>query len=221
MGGAQGAARGARATTASRPHTEDHPIEYLDFHGEIPKGNYGAGTMTIWDHGTYEILKWEPRKVEVALHGERLNARYALFAIDKEDPPKDWMVHRMDPPADAGARADARADRADARPRRAELPRDDDGWGFEIKWDGVRAIAYCAPGEVRLESRNLKEITDSYPELGRLDRALGLAPGGARRRDRRLRRARAARASGACSSACTSPRASRRGAWRRTRPSPT
>ena len=51
------------------PHTEDHPLEYLDFHGEIPAGSYGAGTMTIWDRGTYETLKWEPRKIEVALHG--------------------------------------------------------------------------------------------------------------------------------------------------------
>src|ERR1700758_934726 len=68
-------------------HTEDHPVESLDFHGEIPKGNYGAGSMTIWDQGTYEPLKWEPRKVEVLLHGERLNARYALFPIDKDDPP--------------------------------------------------------------------------------------------------------------------------------------
>ncbi len=153
-------------------HTEDHPIEYLDFHGEIPKGNYGAGEMTIWDRGTYECLKWEPRKVEVALHGERLNARYALFAIDKEDPAKDWMVHRMDPPADADREPmPERIVPMLARP--AELPADDSAWGFEIKWDGVRAIAYCAPGEVRLESRNLKEITNSYPELGRLDRALG------------------------------------------------
>ena len=64
--------------------TEDHPLEYLDFHGEIPKGNYGAGTMTIWDRGTYELLKWEPRKkVEVTLHGERLDGRYALFPIDR------------------------------------------------------------------------------------------------------------------------------------------
>ena len=63
--------------------------------------------MTIWDSGTYESLKWEPRKVEVLLHGERLKARYALFPIDKEEPPKDWMIHRMDPPADPDARTDA------------------------------------------------------------------------------------------------------------------
>ena len=81
-------------------HTEDHPLEYLDFEGEIPKGEYGAGTMRVWDRGTYDCLKWEPRKIEVALHGERLDARYALFPIDKEDEPKDWMIHRMDPPAD-------------------------------------------------------------------------------------------------------------------------
>ena len=47
-------------------HTEDHPLEYLEFQGEIPKGSYGAGTMRVWDRGTYEVLKWEPRKIEVA-----------------------------------------------------------------------------------------------------------------------------------------------------------
>jgi bifunctional non-homologous end joining protein LigD len=57
--------------------------------------------------------------------------------------------------------------------RAGTLPADERNWGFEIKWDGVRAIAYSQPGELRLESRNLKEITDSYPELGRLGRALG------------------------------------------------
>ena len=61
--------------------TEDHPLEYIDFKGEIPKGQYGAGTMDIWDHGTYDVLKWEPRKVEVELHGERLTGRYALFPL--------------------------------------------------------------------------------------------------------------------------------------------
>ncbi|MEP6952425.1 MAG: DNA polymerase ligase N-terminal domain-containing protein, partial [Solirubrobacteraceae bacterium] len=53
-------------------HTEDHPLEYLDFHGEIPKGEYGGGTMTIWDTGTYTELKWDARKIEVELHGERI-----------------------------------------------------------------------------------------------------------------------------------------------------
>jgi bifunctional non-homologous end joining protein LigD len=151
--------------------TEDHPLEYLEFKGEIPKGQYGAGTMTIWDQGTYECLKWEPRKIEVWLHGERVDARYALFPIDKEDPPKDWMIHRMDPPADPGLEPmPARIKPMLARP--GQLPSDERQWAFEIKWDGVRAIAYSQPGELRLQSRNLLDITDSYPELARLNRAL-------------------------------------------------
>ncbi len=152
--------------------TEDHPLEYVDFHGEIPKGQYGAGKMTIWDSGTYETLKWEPRKVEVALHGERVDARYALFAIDKNDPPKDWMIHRMDPPADP-AREPMPSRIAPMLARAGELPRDDGRWAYEVKWDGVRAVAYSQPGELRLESRSLKDITDSYPELYRLGDALG------------------------------------------------
>jgi bifunctional non-homologous end joining protein LigD len=152
--------------------TEDHPLEYLDFEGEIPKGQYGAGTMKIWDRGTYECLKWEPRKVEVALHGERLDARYALFPIAAGEHPKEWMIHRMDPPADP---------EREPMPERIQpmlaspgvLPSDDARWAFEIKWDGVRAIAHSQPGELQLHSRNLKDITGQYPELGRLGRALG------------------------------------------------
>ncbi len=155
--------------------TEDHPLEYVDFHGEIPKGQYGAGTMKIWDHGTYEVLKWEPRKIEVALHGERVDARYALFPISSSpaegERPKEWMIHRMDPPADA-AREPMPEHVKPMLARPGSLPRKDDGWTYEIKWDGVRAIAYSTPGELRLESRNLTEITGSYPELARLNRAL-------------------------------------------------
>jgi bifunctional non-homologous end joining protein LigD len=155
--------------------TEDHPLEYVDFHGEIPKGQYGAGTMKIWDQGTYEVLKWEPRKIEVALHGERVDARYALFPISSApaegERPREWMIHRMDPPGDA-AREPMPEHVKPMLARAGSLPRSDDGWAYEIKWDGVRAIAYSTPGELRLESRNLKEITGSYPELGRLNRAL-------------------------------------------------
>jgi bifunctional non-homologous end joining protein LigD len=152
-------------------HTEDHPLEYLEFHGEIPKGEYGAGTITIWDEGTYDTLKWEPRKVEVALHGERVDARYALFPIEHGEDAKDWMIHRMDPPADA-AREAMPQHVVPMLARSGRLPSEADGWAYEIKWDGVRAIAYSRPGELRVESRNLKDITASYPELVRLNRTL-------------------------------------------------
>ncbi|HET8980413.1 MAG TPA: DNA ligase D [Solirubrobacteraceae bacterium] len=148
-------------------HTEDHPLQYLDFQGEIPAGEYGAGTMRIWDRGTFETHKWEEKKVEVTFHGERLNGRYGLFPIGHGQPggEKDWMIHRMDPPADP--------DRAPMPERilpmlagaSGEVPRPEAKWSFEVKWDGVRAIAYIKPGRLRLESRNLNEITDAYPEV--------------------------------------------------------
>jgi len=152
--------------------TEEHPLAYLDFHGEIPKGQYGAGTITIWDRGTYDCLKWQPRKVEVALHGQRVDARYALFAIASSAADKDWMIHRMDPPADP--QREPMPERiVPMLARSGPLPPDDDAWAYEIKWDGVRAIAYSTPGQLRLQSRNLNDVTNSYPELARLGRALG------------------------------------------------
>jgi bifunctional non-homologous end joining protein LigD len=152
------------------PHTEDHPLEYLDFEADIPAGSYGAGTLRIWDRGTYDCLKWEPRKIEVALHGERLSARYALFAIGEDG--GDWMIHRMDPP-DGGPTEPMPARVAPMLARAGALPREDSAYAFEIKWDGLRAIAYSSPGTLRFESRNLNDISASYPELTRLGRALG------------------------------------------------
>ena len=147
--------------------TEDHPLEYLDFHGEIPEGEYGAGTMRIWDRGTYETHKWRDDEVMVTFHGERVQGRYVLFRTGG----KNWMIHRMDPPQDP--------DR-EPMPERIEpmlarigtLPRDDDRWAYEIKWDGVRAIGYADGGRLRLASRNGRDITPRYPELRELGRAL-------------------------------------------------
>jgi bifunctional non-homologous end joining protein LigD len=127
--------------------------------------------MKIWDRGTYECLKWEPRKVEVALHGERVDARYALFPIAQGEQPKDWMIHRMDPPADP-AREPMPARLEPMLATAGGLPSEDGRWAYEIKWDGVRAIAYSQPGQLQLQSRNLNDITDQYPELRRLNRAL-------------------------------------------------
>jgi bifunctional non-homologous end joining protein LigD len=148
-------------------HTEDHPLEYIDFHGEIPKGQYGAGHVTIWDRGTYETEKFEPKKVVVRLHGERVRGRFALFQTRG----KDWMIHRMDPPAEGREPMPERLEPMKAT--LAKLPRDEESWAFEIKWDGVRAIAYCETGQLRLESRNLRDITAQYPEVRRLLEELG------------------------------------------------
>ena len=153
--------------------TEDHPLEYLDFHGEIPKGNYGAGTMTIWDTGTYELHKWEARKVEVSFHGERLKGRYGLFPIGREPGDKDWMIHRMDAPTDA-AREPMPSGLVPMLARAGDLPADESAWSFEVKWDGIRALAYVAPGRLRLETRAGNEITDGYPELRALVNELGM-----------------------------------------------
>ena len=155
--------------------TEDHPLEYLEFHGEIPKGQYGAGTMKIWDAGTFELHKWDARKVEVTFHGERLHGRYGLFVIGRDEATKqDWMIHRMDPPDDPDRVAmPERLVPMMARPS-DDLPRPERGWSYEVKWDGVRAIAYVQPGRLRLESRNLNEITDAYPEVRGILTDLGM-----------------------------------------------
>jgi bifunctional non-homologous end joining protein LigD len=150
-------------------HTEDHPLEYLDWEGEIPKGEYGAGTMKIWDAGTYELEKWEPGKVMVEFHGERLQGRYALFRAGKAE--KDWMIHRIDPPA--RERDPFPENVVPMLARLSTLPRDDGKWAVEVKWDGVRALAYCQPGRVTLQTRNLNDVSASYPEVRRIHRALG------------------------------------------------
>jgi bifunctional non-homologous end joining protein LigD len=150
-------------------HVEDHPLDYIDFEGEIPEGSYGAGTVRIWDTGTYELEKWEPKKVIVVFHGERLKGRYALFQTRSA---KDWMIHRMDPPADP-TREPMPARIVPMLAKLGKLPSDEQRYGFEVKWDGIRAIAYYEPGRFRLESRNLNDVTAQYPELRRLGRQLG------------------------------------------------
>jgi bifunctional non-homologous end joining protein LigD len=149
--------------------TEDHPLEYLEFHGEIPKGQYGAGTMTIWDRGTYVPEKIRDREVIVVFNGERVQGRYALFQTGSD--PKDWMIHRMDPPADP-AREPMPERIVPMLAKPGPLPADEERYGFEIKWDGMRAIVYSQPGRIRFQGRNLNDITAQWPELRRMNRAL-------------------------------------------------
>src|SRR3954449_9318519 len=148
--------------------TEDHPLEYLDFHGEIPAGHYGAGTMRIFDRGTYELHKWRDAEVMVTFHGERVRGKYVLFKTGG----KNWMIHRMDPPEDP----DREPMPEQVAPMLARTSKDlpvGDNWAYEIKWDGVRAIGYAEGGRLRLARRRSTSITARYPELRGLGRAAG------------------------------------------------
>lgn len=147
------------ATNHLAVHVEDHPLDYGTFEGDIPKGEYGAGEVTIWDHGTYDTEKWRDKEVMVVLHGKRVSGRYVLFQTDG----KNWMIHRMDPaPADFEPMPDH------VRPMLAQaggLPKKDAGWAYEFKWDGVRAMVYVDGGRVRALTRNDKSLLSTFPEL--------------------------------------------------------
>jgi bifunctional non-homologous end joining protein LigD len=163
--------RGVPATPEEQlpaARTEDHPLEYLGFEGTIPAGSYGAGEVTIWDSGAYECERFEEGKVVVRLHGERVRGRYALYQMDGDD----WRIHRMDPPEDP-AREPLPELIVPMFARLGALPHEQERYGFEVKWDGIRAIGYWEPGRWRLESRNLHDITAAWPELRAIGRQLG------------------------------------------------
>ncbi|MDQ2942589.1 MAG: non-homologous end-joining DNA ligase [Candidatus Dormibacteraeota bacterium] len=150
-------------------HVEDHPLDYIHFAGEIPAGNYGAGKVAIWDHGTYDTEKFSDREVMVVLYGNRVQGRYVLFQTNGEN----WMIHRMDPPQDPDRKPmPARIESMMAKLGSA-IPTPDTAWGFEFKWDGIRAAAYVDGGRVRLLSRTGEDITTRYPEMHAMGRALG------------------------------------------------
>jgi bifunctional non-homologous end joining protein LigD len=153
-------------------HVEDHPFEYGGFSGTIPKGNYGAGEVRIFDKGTYEVLEQEPGKLTFRLHGERLQGVWHLFRTTPSkkrgkgfDDEKNWLVRIRE------WEGPERDELPPIAPMMATLVKDafdDDRWIFEPKWDGVRALAFCNQQETTLFSRNANDITDTYPELGKL-----------------------------------------------------
>ncbi|MPZ87782.1 MAG: ATP-dependent DNA ligase [Nitriliruptorales bacterium] len=150
--------------------TEDHPLEYLTFSGRIPEGQYGAGEMRIWDAGTYEPVEWRDGKVTVRLHGRRHTGEYHLFRISSTED-RQWMVTRAEPGA---APPPAPRNFAPMLATAHDRPFDDDGWAFEVKWDGVRVISttfrpgFGGEGHVRMISRQDNDVTGGYPELADL-----------------------------------------------------
>jgi bifunctional non-homologous end joining protein LigD len=179
-------------------HTEDHPLEYLDFHGAIPRGQYGAGEMTIWDSGTYETEKWRDDEVIVEFHGTRLQGRYALIQTNGNQ----WLMHLMrerPPRADDATQpngSEGTTKSSEHEPDAAEAPRvaqrssepaplprglepmlatqgevadlDAAEWCFETKWDGFRLIVEINSGTLTLRSRKGNTVTNRYPGIAAL-----------------------------------------------------
>ncbi|MBD0329818.1 MAG: DNA ligase D [Thermoleophilia bacterium] len=147
-------------------HVEDHPLEYASFEGEIPKGQYGAGTVEIWDRGTYEVVE-EKRDggLTVRLAGERLQGLWTLVPARLGGEEKNWLLLRK--------RGDGAAPDTDERTYQPMLATLVDevpvgaGWLFEVKWDGYRALAYVRGGEATLRSRRDNDLTERFAALAR------------------------------------------------------
>jgi bifunctional non-homologous end joining protein LigD len=229
-------------------HVEDHPVEYGDFEGNIPAGNYGAGSVMLWDRGTFELLGGVPGDEQIArgdlkfrLHGEKLGGDFALVHMKGRGKGNDWLIIKKrdefaspgwdveahaysvlsgrtqeeiarnlparqskrktagasdrvwesSRPAKRSAKPSAAAQPARARKKSgvdpssvkgaraaempdslepmsasiAERPPHGDDWLFEIKWDGVRALAFIDNEEVRLQGRSGLWCERQYPEL--------------------------------------------------------
>ncbi|HXD70724.1 MAG TPA: DNA polymerase ligase N-terminal domain-containing protein, partial [Gaiellales bacterium] len=145
-------------------HVEDHPLDYANFEGEIPKGEYGGGTVEIWDRGHYETVE-EKRDggLTVRLRGERLKGLWTLIPARMDGDEKNWLIVRKD-------EGDLAGDPAALRPMLAvaatDLPTNGD-WVYEVKWDGYRVIAAVEGGEATLRSRNGNDLTARFAQVAR------------------------------------------------------
>ena len=138
-------------------HTEDHPLEYASFEGNIPKGEYGAGKVIIWDTGTYEAEKFLDDEVIVTLHGSRISGRYALIQTNGNQ----WLAHRMKDQNvfDFDALTPMLASEGSVAGLKAGQ------WAFEGKWDGYRLLVEADHGALRIRSRRGREVTKEYPQF--------------------------------------------------------
>jgi bifunctional non-homologous end joining protein LigD len=171
-------------------HTEDHPLAYAAFEGGIPKGEYGGGSVRIWDSGTYTAEKWrddeviatltgradgglagEPVRVALVRTGDPADAEAA--APGGEHAGEQWLIHRMALQTTVDAKHPPTGDPL-PRPVKPMLatangrPMPSERWSLEMKWDGVRAIAELTADGVVLTSRNELDLTATYPELAAL-----------------------------------------------------
>src|SRR6201998_4514122 len=201
-------------------HVEHHPLDYANFEGKIPEGNYGAGTVMVWDRGTFHLegnadaqKQLEKGEIKFSLNGEKLRGSFVLVKLKQSEKGNEWlMIKHKDAAEDSSWNIDEhdgsaltgrtieeikeelppkrkptliqaselQGARKAAMPARLEPmlatltdhPFSNPNWLFEIKWDGVRALARIENGALMLRSRNSIDITKRYPELASLPNAV-------------------------------------------------
>ncbi|WP_421895455.1 non-homologous end-joining DNA ligase [Marinoscillum sp.] len=136
--------------------TEDHPLEYLSFEAEIPKGQYGGGMMWIYAAGRYEITKEKKNGFYFRLSGPQINAEYRMHLMKN----KEWLLERVDKPQQNFLEMEV-------QPMVAEsLKKPPKGnYRHEVKWDGIRVMITLNEGKMIIRSRNMNDITAQFPEL--------------------------------------------------------
>jgi bifunctional non-homologous end joining protein LigD len=204
--------------------TEDHPLEYGSFEGKIPEGSYGAGTVMVWDRGTFAVenppgsnldaaQQLKKGEIKFTLNGEKLRGSFVLVKLKKSDKGNEWlMIKHKDAAEDPAWNVDEHDGsvltgrtieeiKEELPPKRSpsplrpdelqdahkatmpsrlepmlatigDHPFSDPNWLFEIKWDGVRALAWIDDGALTLRARSGAEITGRYPELAALPAAV-------------------------------------------------
>jgi bifunctional non-homologous end joining protein LigD len=201
-------------------HVEDHPLDYANFEGKIPEGNYGAGTVMVWDRGTFHLegnldalTQLAKGEIKFSLNGEKLRGSFVLVKLKQSEKGNEWlMIKHKDAAEDSSWNIDEHDGSAvtgrtieeikeELPPKRqavpirpeelqgsrkgpmpskvepmlatlADRPFSDPNWLFEIKWDGVRAVARIKNGDLTLLARAGGDITKRYPELASLPEAL-------------------------------------------------
>ena len=179
-------------------HVEDHPLEYVDFEGTIPSGNYGAGVMSVWDAGNFEVLGDMPPEQQIErgdfkfrLHGQKLMGDFALVRI-KSSKKNEWLlIKKPDFAAQPGWDSEEHLEPVSSRAsdlsllagaKLAPMPTaiepmlatlsdavpEGGEWVYEVKWDGYRGLCFVADGAVRIISRNGNSLNRQFPELEQL-----------------------------------------------------
>lgn len=137
--------------------TEDHPMEYLNFEGAIPKGEYGGGQMWAYATGKYQITKEKKNGFYFRLNSRELNGEYRIHLMKENQ----WLLERVDTSQVDWLNDPIEPMLADAR---NEVPKGED-FAFEVKWDGIRALIAIDEGTIRIHSRNQMDITAQFPDL--------------------------------------------------------